>query len=205
MLLRGEKLAALLDGDPTKKQDPFVITPMPNLTDLRGSGSASIDLRLGTWITTHRHTRVPFLRIETKSEDAESEPQILRSHYVRFGATFYLHPRNFVLAATLEWLRLPANLAGYIIGRSSWGRRGLITATAAGVHPGFAGCLTLELTNLGELPIEMRPGMAICQLFLHEATGGEPVDRSPFVGLRRPTLRRVSSDLVSTLLSKSSA
>jgi dCTP deaminase len=189
MLLKGEALAALLDEDPVKKEDPFVIAPMPNLSALRDSGSSAIDLRLGTWITSPRQTRVAYLSVDPQPND----PVPLRSHYVRFGSHFFLHPRNFVLAATLEWVRLPSNLAGYITGRSSWGRRGLITATASGVHPGFAGCLTLELTNLGELPIEMRPGMAICQLFLHKAEGGQLVDRSSFVGLRRPTLGRVTS------------
>jgi len=198
MLLKGEQLAALLEGSPIAKQDPFVITPMPDLAELRKSGSAAIDMRLGTWITTPRHTRVAFLSVDP----SPNEPQILRYHYVRFGTKFFLHPRNFVLAATLEWLRLPANLAGYIIGRSSWGRRGLIIATASGVHPGFVGCLTLELTNLGELPIELRPGMRICQLFLHEAAGEQPVDRSSFVGLRRPILGTVSLDSVALALSR---
>lgn len=202
MLLRGEKLAELLKADYLKVDDPFVITPMPDLEELASSGSAAIDLRLGTWITTARQTRIPSLTVA--AETTSGEPELFRNHYVRFGESFYLHPHNFVLAATLEWLRLPANLAGYIAGKSSWGRRGLIIATAAGVHPGFAGCLTLELTNLGEVPIEMRPGMAICQLFLHETTSaGQPVDRSSFVGLRRPVLGKVTFDRMAAALSKS--
>ncbi len=198
MLLRGEKLAALLGCNALEEVDPFVITPMPDLSALAESGSAAIDLRLGTWITTPRQTRMSSLSVEAKPD----EPELLRSHYVRFGEKFYLHPRNFVLAATLEWLRLPANLAGYIVGKSSWGRRGLIIATAAGVHPGFAGCLTLELTNLGEVPIEMRPGMTICQVFLHETSAGERVDRSSFVCLRKPALKQVSLDDMARALSK---
>ncbi len=193
MLLRGEQLADLLKGNPTEKDDPFVITPMPNLDTLRDSGSTAIDLRLGTWITSPRQTRVPFVGIDS-SDASATTPDILRTHYVRFGEKVFLHPRTFILAATLEWLRLPADLGGYIIGRSSWGRRGLIIATAAGVHPGFAGCLTLELTNLGEIPIEMRPGIAICQLFLHQTAKGQPVDHSSFVGFRRPTLGKVKPD-----------
>ena len=200
-MLRGEQLAALLGKNPLEEEDPFVITPMPDLRALSESGSAAVDLRLGTWITTPRQTRVPYLKVDLEPDS--TEPELLRSHYVRFGEKFYLHPRNFVLAATLEWLRLPATLAGYIVGRSSWGRRGLIIATASGVHPGFAGCLTLELTNLGEIPIEMRPAMAICQLFLHEALPGAPIDPSSFVGFRRPTLGRVSFDQVAVALSKS--
>jgi dCTP deaminase len=190
MLLRGELLADLLDQNPIEQEDPFVIRPKPDTEAVRRSGSASIDLRLGTWITTSRQTRLSHLSIDSSF----GEP-LLRSHYIRFGKQFFLHPRNFVLAATLEWLRLPANLAGYVAGKSSWGRRGLVIATAVGVHPGFFGCLILELTNLGELPIEIEPGMAICQLFLHQATGGgKEVDRSPFVGSRRPILGSVTRD-----------
>jgi dCTP deaminase len=82
------------------------------------------------------------------------------------------------------------------VGKSSWGRRGLIIATAIGVHPGFKGCLTLELTNVGEIPVAIKPGMAVCQLFLHEVRehGGEWVDQSQFVGMRKPRLGKISLD-----------
>jgi hypothetical protein len=66
MLLKGEALAALLDEDPVKKEDPFVIAPMPDLAALRESGSSAIDLRLGTWITTPRQTRVAYLSVERR-------------------------------------------------------------------------------------------------------------------------------------------
>jgi dCTP deaminase len=138
---------------------------MPKIDDLVNSGSAAVDIRLGTWFVTPRNTRLAVLNLVRKPEDHIDEAKLTKRHYVPFGGQFILHPRSFVLAATLEWIRLPADLAGYIHGRSSWGRRGLIIATASGIHPGFTGCLTLELTNLGEIPIEITPGMAICQLF----------------------------------------
>ena len=100
-----------------------------------------------------------------------------------------------MLGITLEWLRLPKNLAGIVTGKSSWGRRGLIIATATGVHPGFAGCLTLELTNLGGIPISIEPGMEICQLFLHEANSEtQTADKSQFLIRRKPTLGNVIVD-----------
>src|SRR5260370_39654778 len=102
----------------------------------------------------------------------------------------------------MEWIRLPGDLGGYVVGKSSWGRRGLVIATAVGVHPGFSGCLTLEITNLGELPISIQPGMQICQLFLHDvSTNSEAVDQSPFIGKRRPTLGTVQLDSVAKRLS----
>ena len=54
----------------------------------------------------------------------------------------------------------------YVIGKSTWGRDGLIIATAIGVHPNFSGILTLEISNVGEIPIYLYPGLAIAQLFL---------------------------------------
>ena len=103
-----------------------------------------------------------------------------------------------MLGVTIEWFRLPENRAAYVIGRSSWGRHGLIIATATGVHPGFTGCLTLELSNIGEIPITIQPGTAICQLFIQEAKIGEKerVDRSSFVGRRKPTLGVIKLDQI---------
>jgi dCTP deaminase len=116
-------------------------------------------------------------------------------HYVRFDGRFILHPRSFVLATTLEWIRMPRTLAGYVTGKSSWGRRGLVIETAPGVHPGFIGCLTLELANVGEIPIEIYPGTPICQLFFHRVEGDTSrADQSAFVGRRQPVLGHVRLD-----------
>jgi dCTP deaminase len=100
---------------------------------------------------------------------------------------------------------MPTNLAAYVIGRSSWGRRGLIIATAAGVHPGYTGCLTLELTNVGEIPIEIKPGFTICQLFLNTVKGERDlVDKSRYIGHRKPTLGRIEPDQIAQKLGKAS-
>ena len=124
-----------------------------------------------------------------------NEANLTKTSYVPFGARFVLHPGNFVLGVTLEWIRFPNNIAGYVIGKSSWGRRGLIIATAVGVHPNFAGCLTLELTNVAEVPIAIKPGMSICQLFLHEVADTiEPKTRSAYSFTRKPALRGLRLD-----------
>jgi dCTP deaminase len=85
---------------------------------------------------------------------------------VPIGDFFVLHPGQFVLGETLEWIHLPKNLVAFVIGKSTWGRDGLIIATAIGVHPNFSGILTLEISNVGEIPIYLYPGLAIAQLFL---------------------------------------
>jgi dCTP deaminase len=197
MILKGDEIARLLESGSTA-QDPFVVAPHPDLGTLKASGSASLDLRLGTWFLSLKTARVPYLTFGAQGAGS----QISKTTYVPFGNEYVLHPGKFVLCVTLEWIRLPGNLAAYVIGRSSWGRRGLVIATATGVHPGFKGCLTLELGNLGELPMAIKPGAQICQLFLHRVETQVPdsIDKSAFVGLRRPTLGTIDLDPVAEKL-----
>lgn len=197
-MLKSNKIDELLDK--TDDQDPLVITPRPDPDTLRTKGSASIDLRLGTWFLTLRQARMRCLEVDAPVEGKEA--QLKKLHFVPFGDQYYLHPRAFVLGVTLEWLRLPANLSGYVLGRSSWGRRGLIIATATLVQPGFKGCLTLEITNVGEIPIAIKPGMTICQLSLHrvDGSGSQSVDRSPHVGHRRPGIGKIRLDDIAKAL-----
>jgi dCTP deaminase len=115
-------------------------------------------------------------------------------HFVRFGKNFVLHPGRFVLGVTLEWLSLPRTLSGYVSGKSSLGRHGLVIETAAGLHPGFSGCLTLELANVGEVPVAISPGMEICQIFLHNVDACESDDRGAFSGQRKPALSLPKQD-----------
>jgi dCTP deaminase len=201
MILRADKIAQQL-RTPDNPDDPLIFRPMPDLHELGNSGSASIDLRLGCWFLVFRGTRFSHLDVYDQNVPPPSESQLTKHHYVAFGEPFILHPRAFVLAVTLEWIRLPSNIAGYVVGRSSWGRHGLIIATATGVHPGFTGCLTLELTNVGEVPITIKPGTTICQIFLHSVEGGDPkkVDLSRFIGNRKPTLGAITLDDVAAKL-----
>lgn len=142
---------------------------MPMLDETTQIGPASIDVRLGTQFRLLRRT------IES-GLDARERPQatIEQSQEevtVGFGQPTWLHPGQFVLGSTLEFLRFPADLAGYVIGRSSWGRAGLLIATAVMIQPGFAGSLTLELVNHGETPIALFAGSRIAQLAVHSVLG----------------------------------
>lgn len=188
MILSSRRIADLL-GEGLNGPDPLVVTPLPDLTALRRhGGNSSVDLRLGTWFVAPRPGATPVLAIPPRSGERESG-RFTKTIFVSLGRPFILHPQNFVLASTLEWIRLPAGLAGSVVGKSSWGRRGLVIATATSVHPRFSGCLTLELGNIGEVPIEVSPGMLICQLVLQEvdAASVQP-GHSQFMGYRRPVL-----------------
>lgn len=169
-------------------KDPLVITPSPDLSMAGSTTTASIDLRLGTWFVRKKTRRLSV--VGAYSEGGElAEDGLADRYYVPFSNTFIIHPRNFVLAVTLEWIRIPLDLAGMVAGKSSWGRRGLVVETAPGIHPGFSGCLTLEMTNVGEVPVKVQPGTSICQLFLHQVDGKASLaGSSRFFGQRYPGL-----------------
>ncbi len=202
MILKTEQIVKELK-EPVNPNDPMIITPQPDLNELKSSGSASVDIRLGCWFLACRTSRIGLLDVYEKDADAPNEVKLTKPYYVPYGQGFVLHPKAFVLGVTMEWIRLPTNRAAYVIGRSSWGRHGLIIATATGVHPGFTGCLTLELSNVGEVPIRIKPGTTICQIFIHEVTSGDPklVDQSSFIGRRKPTLGVIQLDKVALHLS----
>lgn len=193
MILRTDRLSDLLaQGNEPESSDPLCIVPMPNLDELRANAAASIDLRLGTWFAHPKQAKTPYLPL-----DANEFPDITSTTYVPFGGSYFLHPQSFVLAVTMEWLSIPSNFAAYVVGKSSWGRCGLIIATAVGVHPGYKGCLTLELTNVGEIPIEIQPGVRICQLFIHAVEASSEAHGpsvSSFGGFRRPILKPIQLD-----------
>lgn len=197
MILKADQIARELEN-PEDGDDPLIITPGPDIDVLRSSGAASIDVRLGRWFLACRPSRTGHLDVYQRNAEIPKEAKLTKTYYVPFGEGFVLHPRAFVLGITMEWFRLPANRAAYVIGRSSWGRHGLIIATATGVHPGFTGCLALELSNVGEIPITVKPGTSICQLFIQEVKSGSKdlVDRSSFVGRRKPTLGAIELDQI---------
>ena len=185
------------------RDEELLIAPKPDLSEMALECSASLDLRLGTWFVSTRLSRHALMDIYAENESSPTEENITHKHYVPFGKKFILHPHCFVLAATLEWIRMPNSHAGYVTGKSSWGRRGLVIETAPGVHPGFTGCLTLEIANVGEIPIALMPGTKICQLFLHQITSTEfNSNQSAFNANRQPLLGRIRIDKFANLLSQ---
>ncbi len=120
---------------------------------------ASVDLRLGREFRVFRNYRLPFIDVKQPME------QLTELERIDEVNPFILHPNEFVLAVTLERVELPADLVGRLDGKSSLGRLGLIVHSTAGfVDPGFKGRLTLELTNVANLPIALYYGMPVSQI-----------------------------------------
>ena len=118
------------------------------------------------------HLSSKFLIFENHSKeyiDVKSREQYTKLIDIKNLGFFIIHPREFTLGATIEYIKIPSNLVARIEGKSSLGRLGLVIhATAGFVDPGFEGTLTLEISNLSNLPIKIYPEMKIAQLAFHQ-------------------------------------
>ncbi|MCL6450526.1 MAG: dCTP deaminase [Acetobacteraceae bacterium] len=157
----------------------------------------SIDLRLGPEFLLAKRRQLGALD-PTSSSFGPLLRQCQERVVVRFGEALTLHPGEFALGSTLEYLNFPSHLMAYVHGRSSWGRMGLIIATAVVVGPGYKGCLTLELANISTVPILVYPGWRVAQLVVHEVEGegwreAQPATRK-YVCPVGPQLSRLDED-----------
>jgi dCTP deaminase len=131
---------------------------------------SSVDLHLDRSFRVFRNNRYPYIDVRS------AQPDLTELISVADEEAFVLHPGEFVLGQTLEWVELPDDLVARLEGKSSLGRLGLLIHSTAGyVDPGWNGKLTLELSNVANLPIALYFGMRIGQIsFL---TMSSPVDR----------------------------
>ena len=149
---------------------------------------SSIDVRLDSLFRVFNNTRY------THIDPAQRQDELTTLVEPSEGEPFVLHPGEFVLGSTLEVCTLPDYLAGRLEGKSSLGRLGLLTHSTAGfIDPGFSGHITLELSNVANLPITLWPGMKIGQLCLLRLTSpaenpyGSAAVGSKYQGQRGPT------------------
>jgi len=152
---------------------------------------SSIDVRLDRVFRVFNNSRY------THIDPAQQQDELTELVEVADGDPFVLHPGEFVLGATLERLDLPDDLAGRLEGKSSLGRLGLLTHSTAGfIDLGFGGHITLELSNVANLPITLWPEMKIGQLCLFRLSSpaenpyGSTSIGSKYQGQRGPTPSR---------------
>jgi dCTP deaminase len=197
MMLSGKAIRGRLDP---ASADPLVIWPLFDAAKQIDDTAASFDVRLGTRFAAAKRRRLTHIDAYAH---AAHQTAFVDEHYVPVGGEFVIHPRHFVLATTLEWVRLPGNLAAYVTGKSTLARMGLNIATAVGIHPRFAGTITLEMANLADVPIRIQVGQPIGQLFFHsvlEPPGKEEMDRTAFVGTKRPLVGTLKVDTIERYL-----
>ncbi|UCE62061.1 MAG: dCTP deaminase [Phycisphaerales bacterium] len=141
-------------------------------------GEGSVNLRLGTHFIVTKAADLP----SVKPQDIGTrEVRQFQQHVSKsFGETFVLHPHRLVLGATFEYIALPDDYAALVLSRSSYGRVGLIVATATYVQPGWKGCLTLELCNAADIPLELPCGASIAQLVVFRCDKMPPAQLRQF-------------------------
>ncbi|MFC0115560.1 dCTP deaminase [Kibdelosporangium aridum] len=181
MLLSDRDLSKELDSGRLglEPYDPAMLQP------------SSIDVRLDRFFRVFDNTKY------THIDPALQQDELTSLVEQQGDDPFVLHPGEFVLGSTFEFVTLPDDLAGRLEGKSSLGRLGLLTHSTAGfIDPGFSGHITLELSNVANLPITLWPGMKIGQLCLFRLSSaaehpyGSQKAGSRYQGQRGPTPSR---------------
>ena len=152
---------------------------------------SSVDVHVDRFFRTFHNARHPFIDVKSPMEGLTEMVE------VKDDERFILHPGEFALGSTAERVRLAADLVARLEGKSSLGRLGLLIHSTAGyVDPGFEGHLTLELSNVANLPITIYPRMKIGQISFFELSSeaenpyGSKQIRSKYQGQRGPTPSR---------------
>ena len=156
---------------------------------------ASVDVHLDRELRVFRNSRRPFIDLREDTSDLTDVEEIDDEK------PFILHPGEFVLASTMEHIELPDDLVARLEGKSSLGRIGLLIHSTAGyVDPGWKGHLTLELSNVANLPVTLYYGMKIGQLSYIRLSSaadnlyGSPALGSKYQGQTGPTASRGYQD-----------
>ena len=178
MLLSDRDIAAEIKSGRVKVEpfDPKMIQP------------SSVDVRLDRFFRVFENHRYEVIDPSIEQSELTREVAVAPDDF------FILHPGEFVLASTYDVITLPDDIAGRLEGKSSLGRLGLLTHSTAGfIDPGFSGHITLELSNVANLPVKLYPGMKIGQLCLIKLSSsaehpyGSALYGSRYQGQRGPT------------------
>ena len=152
---------------------------------------SSVDVRLDKFFRVFENHKYSVIDPSIEQNELTREVEVGPTEF------FILHPGEFVLASTYEVITLPHDIAGRLEGKSSLGRLGLLTHSTAGfIDPGFSGHITLELSNVANLPVKLFPGMKIGQLCLIKLSSpaehpyGSALYGSRYQGQRGPTPSR---------------
>lgn len=168
-----------------------------SLKDEQQIQPSSVDMRLGDEFKVFKVIRKPYI----DPKDEEDLADYMESSTVPQGEAFIIHPNEFALATTQEYVKVPDDLVARVEGRSSMGRLGVTMHVTAGyVDPGFEGRITLEISNIGAMPVALYPGQRVCQLVFETMTTpaelpyGHPKRNSKYMNQLKPESSRVKLD-----------
>lgn len=176
------------------EEGKIVIDPLKDEQQIQPS---SVDMRLGDEFKVFKVIRKPYI----DPKDEEDIAEYMESNTVPEGEAFIIHPNEFALATTQEYVKVPDDLVARVEGRSSMGRLGVTMHVTAGyVDPGFEGRITLEISNIGAMPVALYPGQRVCQLVFETMTTpaelpyGHPKRNSKYMKQLKPESSRVKLD-----------
>jgi dCTP deaminase len=158
------KMAVLSDRDLKKllAQGKLVLGGVPS----EQINPSSIDLRLGNKFRIFKHSEIT--HIDPSQKIPENLTELIEKSD---GEPFIIHPGEFILGMTKECVSVPPDLTARLDGKSSWGRLGIVIHSTAGtVDPGFEGNLALEITNISQVPVCLRPGARIAKITFEQLT-----------------------------------
>jgi dCTP deaminase len=184
--------AKIIERLNTGNENQIFIDPILDETQV---GAIAIDLRLGCDFLVSVQTRKPSISL-IKTDSFRDPAMFLQESRRDVGETFLLYPSQSVLATTLEYIGLPSDLYAKLLSRSSYNRLGLSMHTM--FQPGFRGCISMELFNHSNNPIELIVGSRIVQAIFYRID--DPQDyyvegqRRKYIGQVRPTSSRAAED-----------
>ena len=152
------------------KEGRIRIEPCPPVNRING---VSVDLHLGGRFRVFNDHAAPYIDLSGPREEVDHAINRIMSKEIRIAddASFFIHPGELALAVTAETITVPDDLVGWLDGRSSLARLGLMVhVTAHRIDPGWSGAIVLECYNSGKLPLALRPGMAICAISFETLT-----------------------------------
>lgn len=191
----------LCDKDIEKRieQGDIVIVPKPDASMISG---VSVDIRLGNEFRVFQDHTAPFIDLSGPREEVQAAMNTVMSDEIVIpdGEAFFLHPGELALAVTYESVTLPDNVVGWLDGRSSLARLGLMVhVTAHRIDPGWHGQIVLEFFNSGKLPLALRPKMKIAALNFETMSGSadRPYNKrgdAKYKGQKGAVASRISED-----------
>lgn len=181
------------------KMGKIGIEPMPEQQKIKG---ISVDLRLADKFRVFNDHTAPFIDLSGPSEEMQKIMDRIMGDEVVIpeGEAFFLHPGELALASTYEIVSIPDDLVGWLDGRSSLARLGLMVhVTAHRIDPGWEGQIVLEIFNSGKLPLALRPGMDICAINFETLSSAaiKPYNKradAKYRNQKGPTSSRITQD-----------